>query len=72
MMEAMKKLTPITISDKVLAKCDLPNQAERFDALLETVLAVPRAEMLRREAAYREEVAANPFRRGPKTKPKSA
>jgi hypothetical protein len=64
----MKQSKPITISDKLLAKCDLPNQAERFDATVRSVLAYPRSEMLRHEAERRRQSALNPNRRGPKAK----
>ena len=42
----------------------------RFDALVTAVLAVPHAEIVRREAEYRKQSEANPNRRGPKRKVK--
>jgi len=44
--------------------------AKRFDATVRTLLSVPRAELLRREAEYKKQVDANPNRRGPKRKAK--
>ena len=45
-----------------------PEAFKRFDATVKTLLAVPRAELLRREAEYKKRVEANPNRRGPKRK----
>lgn len=42
--------------------------ATRFDAIVRKVLAVPHAEIMRREAEYRRQSALNPNRRGPKPK----
>ena len=47
-----------------------PEAFQRFDALVESVLAVPRSTLVRRERAYRKKVEANPNRRGPKPKVK--
>jgi hypothetical protein len=41
---------------------------QRFDAAVSKLLAVPRAVLMKREAAYRKQVDANPHRRGPKRK----
>jgi hypothetical protein len=41
-----------------------------FTRLVDRVLSVPREEMLRREAEYRERADANPNKRGPKRKVK--
>lgn len=50
-----------------------PEAFARFDALVRKVLSVPREEIMRREAEYKKQSAANPHRRGPKPKnPKSA
>ena len=46
------------------------SEFEKFTELVNKVLSVPRAEMLRREAEYRKRVDANPHRRGPKRKAK--
>ena len=55
-----------------LPECHEGSQAaSRFDATLRTLLSVPRAELLRREAEYRKQVDANPNRRGPKRKAKT-
>jgi hypothetical protein len=43
---------------------------DRFDALVRQVIAVPRAEVVRREAAYKKQAALNPHKRGPKPKRK--
>ena len=47
-----------------------PEAFQRFDALVDSVLAVPRSTLVRRERAYRKKVEANPNRRGPKQKVK--
>ena len=47
-------------------------EAEAFSSLVAKVLSVPKIEIVRREAEYRKQVEANPNRRGPKRKPKSA
>jgi hypothetical protein len=43
-----------------------PEAFQRFDALVDSVLAVPHAKLVRRGRAYRKEVEANPNRRVPK------
>jgi hypothetical protein len=43
-------------------------QYDAFKALLNRVLSVPHAEILRREEEYRKQVAENPHKRGPKRK----
>jgi hypothetical protein len=43
---------------------------ERFTAVVDTLLSVPRAELKRREEAYRAEADKNPRKRGPKRKVK--
>ena len=45
-----------------------PEAFQRFDAMVDSVLAVPHSTLVRRERAYRKKVAANPNRRGPKRK----
>ena len=45
-----------------------PEAFQRFDALVDSVLAVSHSLLERRERAYRKKVAANPNRRGPKRK----
>jgi hypothetical protein len=45
---------------------------DSFTELVDRVLAVPRDELERREREYREQVAQNPKRRGPKRKPKTS
>jgi hypothetical protein len=45
-----------------------PEAFQRFDALIDSVLAVPHSLLERRERAYRKKVEANPNRRGPKRK----
>jgi hypothetical protein len=43
---------------------------DEFTKLVDRVLSVPHAEILRREQEYRKQVAQNPRRRGPKRKVK--
>lgn len=65
----MRRATrPIKISETVAAKCDAPNQFQNFDALVGNVLAVPHAEIVRREKKYKRQSATNPNKRGPKPK----
>ena len=45
-----------------------PEAAKRMDATMQAILAVPREEILKREAAYQARAKANPNRRGPKRK----
>ena len=45
-----------------------PDAFERFDAMMTEFLAVPKTLILKRQAAYRKKVDANPNRRGPKRK----
>ena len=45
-----------------------PEAFQRFDALVDSVLAVPHSLLVRRERAYRKKVDADPNRRGPKRK----
>jgi hypothetical protein len=47
-----------------------PEASARFDALVRKVLSVPHEEIMRREAEYKRQSAANPNRRGPKPKQK--
>jgi len=50
---------------------DKPSTSEEFDrftALVDRVLSVPKSEIDRRQAEYLREQAANPTRRGPKPK----
>jgi hypothetical protein len=52
-----------------------PNTSPEYDAfkaLLNRVVAVPHAEMVRREEEYQRQAALNPNRRGPKPKRKRA
>ena len=52
-----------------LPECHEGQEAfQRFDALVDSVLAVPHSLLERRERAYRKKVEANPNRRGPKRK----
>ena len=45
-----------------------PTEFDRFTALVDQVMSVPRAELQKRQEAYLREQAANPIRRGPKPK----
>lgn len=47
-----------------------PEASERFIEAMRKIIAVPRAEMLRREEEYQKQAALNPRRRGPKPKVK--
>ena len=49
-----------------------PEAFRRFDNLVVTLLAVPREEILRREAEYKRASDANPRKRGPKGKASAA
>jgi len=52
---------------KPLPECiEGPETFQRFDSLVDSVLAVPRSTLVRRERAYRKKVDVNPNRRGPK------
>jgi hypothetical protein len=44
-----------------------PEAFQRFDALVDEVLSVPRSTLKRRETIYNKKKAANPNKRGPKT-----
>ena len=46
------------------------SQFAAFNQLVDKVLSVSREEILRREADYKEQVAKNPRKRGPKRKVK--
>ncbi len=45
-----------------------PEARTRFDALLGSVLSVPKSVILEREAEYKKQASANPRKRGPKRK----
>jgi hypothetical protein len=47
-----------------------PEAATRFENAMRKILAVPRSEMLRREAEYQKQAALKP-KRGPKRKAKA-
>ncbi len=47
-----------------------PEAFKRFDATVKALLAVPHAEIVRREAEYKKRADANPRKRGPKRKVK--
>jgi hypothetical protein len=46
------------------------SEFDEFTKLVDRVLSIPRAEILRREKEYQEKAAQNPKRRGPKRKVK--
>jgi hypothetical protein len=46
------------------------SEFQAFDTLVKEVLAVPRAEFIRREEEYKRQSLLNPKRRGPKPKRK--
>jgi hypothetical protein len=47
-----------------------PQAWERFESVMKGVVGVPHAEIQRRIAEHKKEVARNPHRRGPKPKAK--
>jgi hypothetical protein len=47
-----------------------PGAFQRFDEGVREILSVPHDTIARRERAYKKKVAANPNRRGPKSKVK--
>jgi len=49
-----------------------PEATARFDALVRKVLSVPHAEIMRREAEYKQRSNENPHKRGPKPKCKDS
>ena len=49
--------TPITIPDDIAAKCDGPDQFERFDRLFRAVIATPKAEIDKRETNWKRKRA---------------
>jgi hypothetical protein len=51
-----------------MAKARMSKEAAAFVDLTKKVLAVPKSEILRREAEYREQADKNPRKRGPKRK----
>ena len=56
----------------LLPECHEGTEAfQRFDAFVDSVLAVPHSLLERRERAYRKKVDANPNRPGPKRKSES-
>jgi hypothetical protein len=44
---------PIDIPPEIAAKCDGPNQAARFDHMVRTLIAVPKAEIDKRDAKWK-------------------
>ena len=50
------------------AKKKPQSEYDAFTALVDKVLSVPKAEILRREAEYRKQADLNPKKRGPKRK----
>ena len=47
-----------------------PTEYDNFTKLVDKVLSVPKAEILRREAEYKRKADLNPKKRGPKPKGK--
>ena len=45
-----------------------PKEYQAFTSLVDKLLKVPKDEVLRREAEYKEQAAKNPRKRGPKPK----
>ncbi len=48
-----------------------PEAFTRFDGLISKLMAVPHAELMRREAEYKKQAERNPRKRGPKRKAKT-
>jgi hypothetical protein len=48
----------------------LSSESDAFTCLVKKVLAVPKSELLRREAEYKKQADLNPRKRGPKRKVK--
>jgi uncharacterized protein YdeI (YjbR/CyaY-like superfamily) len=46
---------PICIPDDVAARCDNPDQFEKFDKLFRAVIAVPRSDILKEKARWKRE-----------------
>ena len=53
----MKSPRPMVIPDDIAAKCDGPNQFERFDALFRAVIAVPKTDIDKAEEKWKAERA---------------
>ena len=53
-----------------MTKPTTSSEYDTFTAMVDKVLSVPKAELLRREAEYRKQADANPRKRGPKPKTK--
>jgi len=64
----MRTTKPVSIPDDIAARYTDPDQFEKFDAAVRTILSVPRSVILEREAEYKRQSLANPNRRGPKPK----
>lgn len=45
---------PIQIPEDIAARCDGPDQFEKFDSLFRTVIAAPKAEIDKREAKWKQ------------------
>jgi hypothetical protein len=67
----LKAAKSITISEEMAARYTNPDQAQRFDAAVRKILAVPRSVILKREEEYKRQSALNPNRRGPKPRKSS-
>jgi hypothetical protein len=53
-----------------MSKAPPSEEFEEFTKLVDRVLSVPKAEILRREEEYKKQADANPRKRGPKPKAK--
>jgi hypothetical protein len=49
----MKNSEPIKVSEETTAKCNAPNQFERFDRLCRVVVAVPKSAVDAEEAKWK-------------------
>ncbi len=65
MIREVKLRKPIKISEELAKQYTNPDQFERFDTAMRTILGVSHSEIVRREA---KQVALHPRRRGRKPK----
>jgi hypothetical protein len=54
MKRAQPSPKPITIPDDLAARCDGPNQFEKFDKFFRAVIAVPKSEIDKQEAKWKQ------------------
>ena len=54
MKPAHRSPKPITIPDDLAERCDGPNQFEKFDQFFRAVIAVPKSEIEKAEAKWKQ------------------